>query len=85
MAGMGEYREISSISYCGRFQTENLKTKWIDQNGNKHLAHSLNGTCLAVGRLLAAIMEFYQKDHVIEIPSVLHKYLNFTTIDLKLK
>lgn len=80
MAGMKEYREISSISYCGHFQTENLKSKWIDSEGNKHLMHSLNGTCLAVGRLLAAIMEYYQEDKTIRIPKVLHKYLNFEVI-----
>lgn len=83
MAGMNEYREISSISYCGTFQTENLKARWVDKDGNKQLMHSLNGTCLAVGRLLAAIMEYYYEEGRIQIPSVLHKYLNFTFIEIK--
>lgn len=82
MAGTGEYREVSSISNCKDFQSNRLKCKYIDENDEKKLLHTLNGTCLGVGRILAAIMEHYydEKQGVINVPKVLVEYTNFEFI-----
>lgn len=69
------YREISSISNCRDFQARRAKIRYKDAKKNI-LAHTLNGSSLAVGRTLIAIMENYQKaDGSIEIPKVLEKYM----------
>jgi len=69
------YREISSISNTRDFQARRGKIRYKDGKKNR-LAHTLNGSSLAVGRTLVAIMENYQtKDGKIEIPEVLKKYL----------
>lgn len=81
MAGTGEYREISSISYCGTFQSENLRSFSIDKDKKKNLLHTLNGTSVAVGRLLAALMEYYYDNGKIYIPEILQPYTNFSIID----
>ncbi len=70
-----KYREISSVSNCGDFQARRAKIRYKDGKTNR-LAHTLNGSSLAVGRTLVAIMENYQKsDGTIEIPTALLKYL----------
>ena len=69
------YREISSISNTRDFQARRTKIRYKDGKKNK-LAHTLNGSSLAVGRTLVAIMENYQtKDGKIKIPEILEKYL----------
>lgn len=69
------YREISSISNCRDFQARRAKIRYKDAKKNV-LAHTLNGSSLAVGRTLIAIMENYQQnDGSIKIPEVLEKYL----------
>lgn len=69
------YREISSISNCRDFQARRAKIRYKDGKKNV-LAHTLNGSSLAVGRTLIAIMENYQQnDGSIKIPEVLKKYL----------
>lgn len=83
MRGAGEYREVSSISYCGDFQAQKLNCKYTNKSGEKLLLHTLNGTCLGVGRILAAIMEqYYHPDGYIRVPEVLHKYTDFHRINL---
>ncbi len=70
-----KYREISSISNTRDFQARRAKIRYKDGKKNR-LVHTLNGSSLAVGRTLVAIMENYQtKDGKIEIPKVLEKYL----------
>jgi len=70
-----KYREISSISNTRDFQARRGKIRFKEDKKNR-LAHTLNGSSLAVGRTLVAIMENYQtKDGKIEIPKVLEKYL----------
>ncbi len=70
-----KYREISSVSNCGDFQARRAKIRYKDGKTNK-LVHTLNGSSLAVGRTLVAIMENYQRaDGSIEIPHALKKYL----------
>jgi seryl-tRNA synthetase len=69
------YREISSVSNVRDFQARRAKIRYKDGKKNR-LVHSLNGSSLAVGRTLVAIMENYQKaDGTIDIPEVLRKYL----------
>ena len=71
-----KYREISSCSSCGTFQARRMGAKYISQNGNEFLG-TLNGSGLAVGRLIIAILENNQnKDGSITIPNVLKKYMN---------
>jgi seryl-tRNA synthetase len=70
-----QYREISSVSNVREFQARRAKIRYKDGKKNI-LANTLNGSSLAVGRTLVAIMENFQtKDGKIEIPEVLHKYL----------
>ena len=75
LPGQGKFREISSISNTRDFQARRAKIRYKDGKKNV-LAHTLNGSSLAVGRTLVAIMENYQnEDGTIEIPSVLRKYM----------
>jgi seryl-tRNA synthetase len=75
LPGQDKYREISSISNTRDFQARRAKIRYKDGKKNV-LVHTLNGSALAVGRTLVAIMENYQnKDGSIEIPEVLKKYM----------
>ncbi len=75
LPGQNKYREISSISNTRDFQARRAKIRFKDGKKNR-LVHTLNGSALAVGRTLIAIMENYQQaDGSIEIPEVLKKYL----------
>ena len=70
-------REISSCSSCSTFQSVRMKTRYKDQNKETMYAGTLNGSGLAVGRTLIAILENYQKkDGSIVIPKVLRPYMN---------
>lgn len=71
-----KYREISSISNCGDFQSRRASIRYKGQDGKVNFAHTLNGSGLAVGRTLVAIMENYQTKHgSIKIPDVLIPYM----------
>ena len=71
-----KYREISSCSSCGTFQARRMGAKYKSQNGNEFLG-TLNGSGLAVGRLIIALLENNQnKDGSITVPNVLKKYMN---------
>ena len=75
LPGQNRYREISSISNTRDFQARRAKIRFKDGKKNQ-LVHTLNGSALAVGRTLIAIMENYQnEDGSIEIPKVLQKYI----------
>ncbi|WP_419763881.1 MAG: serine--tRNA ligase [Arcobacter sp.] len=75
LPGQGKFREISSISNTRDFQARRAKIRYKDGKKNI-LAHTLNGSSLAVGRTLVAIMENYQnEDGTITIPEVLKKYM----------
>ncbi|CAA6814610.1 MAG: Seryl-tRNA synthetase (EC [uncultured Campylobacterales bacterium] len=70
------YREISSISNTQEFQSRRAKIRYKDTDGKNKFLHTLNGSSLAVGRTMIAIMENFQKaDGSIEIPEVLKKYM----------
>ncbi len=71
-----KYREISSCSSCGSFQARRMGAKYKSENGNDFVG-TLNGSGLAVGRLMIALLENNQnKDGTINIPHVLKKYMN---------
>ncbi len=80
MPGMNKYVEISSCSNCTDFQARRMNTKYIDEDGNKHFAHTLNCSALAVGRTLAAILENYYKDGFVYIPDVLQNYMKMEKV-----
>ena len=75
--GQGAYREISSCSVCTDFQARRMKARWRNpETGKPELVHTLNGSGLAVGRTLIAVMENYQQqDGSIRIPDVLRPYM----------
>ena len=76
LPGEKKYREISSCSNCGDFQARRMNTKYKKDNKNNYV-HTLNGSGLAVGRTLIAILENYQtEDGNVQIPEVLQKFLN---------
>ena len=76
LPGQGRYREISSISNTRDFQARRAKIRFKDENRKNRLVHTLNGSSLAVGRTLIAIMENYQNaDGSIDVPDVLRPYL----------
>jgi len=72
-----KYREISSCSSCGSFQARRMKARYKNKNNDTNFVGTLNGSGLAVGRTLIAIMEnFQQDDSSIIIPKVLRPYMN---------
>jgi seryl-tRNA synthetase len=76
LPGQKAYREISSCSNCGDFQSRRMNSRYKDDNSTKFI-HTLNGSGLAIGRTLIAIMENYQNsDGSISIPDVLQPYMN---------
>lgn len=79
LPGQNKYREISSCSNCGDFQARRMQTRANINNG-KQLLHTLNGSGLAVGRTMVAILENYQQeDGSIMIPEVLQPYMGHLT------
>ena len=77
LPGQGKYREISSCSNFGDFQARRLQARWRNpETGKPELLHTINGSGLAVGRTLVAVMENYQdKEGNIHIPDVLQPYM----------
>jgi len=79
-AGQGRWLEVSSISNFEAFQANRLKLRYRDENGKAALAHTLNGSALALPRIMAAVLENYQTENGIEVPEVLVPYLGFSMI-----
>lgn len=76
MPAQDKYREISSCSNCTDFQARRSMIRYRDENGKLHLAHTLNGSGLAVGRTVAAILENYQnEDGTVNVPEALQPYM----------
>ena len=72
-----KYREISSCSSCSTFQAQRMKTRYKNENKDTAFVGTLNGSGLAVGRTLIAVLENYQqKDGSIIVPKVLRPYMN---------
>ncbi|HIF50522.1 MAG TPA: serine--tRNA ligase, partial [Thiotrichaceae bacterium] len=78
LPGQNKYREVSSCSNFEAFQARRMKARWRNPETNKpELLHTLNGSGLAIGRTLIAVMENYQdKEGNIVIPEVLRPYMN---------
>ena len=71
------YREISSVSNCEAFQARRLQARFRSEQGKPELVHTLNGSGLAVGRTLVAVLENYQNaDGSVTVPKVLRPYMN---------
>jgi seryl-tRNA synthetase len=82
LPGQNKYREISSCSNFEDFQARRMKARWRNpETGKPELLHTLNGSGLAVGRTLIAIMENYQNDDgSINVPEVLQNYMGGITV-----
>jgi seryl-tRNA synthetase len=73
--------EISSVSTFNGFQAERLQLRYKDKNGKKQSVHTLNGSALALPRVVAGLLENFQTPEGIEIPKVLVPYTGFDRID----
>ncbi|MBW3058012.1 serine--tRNA ligase [Spiroplasma poulsonii] len=81
MPGQNKYREISSCSNCLDFQSRRMKMRYRDDNNETNFVHTLNGSGLAVDRLIVAILENYQnEDGTISIPKRIQSYLQGQTV-----
>lgn len=80
LPGQNAYREISSCSVCGDFQARRMNARYRDKNNKPQFVHTLNGSGVAVGRALVAVMETYQQeDGSILVPDVLKPYMGGMT------
>ena len=76
LPGQGTYREISSCSVCGDFQARRMNARYRGKDGKPAFVHTLNGSGVAVGRALIAVMENYQQaDGSIVVPDALAPYM----------
>ncbi|VEU63461.1 serine--tRNA ligase [Mycoplasmopsis bovirhinis] len=76
-----KYREVSSISYMGDFQARRAKIRFRNNQGQNEYAHTMNGSAMAIDRVVAAILELYQNpDGTISVPSALVPYMNGVTV-----
>lgn len=76
LPGQDSYREISSVSVCGDFQARRMDARYRDADGKPRFVHTLNGSGVAVGRALIAVIENYQNaDGTISVPDVLKPYM----------
>ena len=80
-AAQDRWLEISSVSNFETYQANRLKLRYKDENGKSRLAHTLNGSSLALPRVLAGILENYQTENGIQVPEVLVPYCGFERID----
>jgi len=84
LPGQNSYREISSCSNCEDFQARRMKTRFKGSDGKMHFVHTLNGSGLAVGRTLIAVLENYQnEDGSIGIPKVLQEFMGCEKLSAK--
>lgn len=79
-AAQQKWLEVSSVSNFEAFQANRMKVRFKDEKGKPQLAHTLNGSSLALPRIVAALLENNQAADGIHLPAVLHPYLGFTTI-----
>ena len=80
LPGQNAYREISSCSNFEAFQARRMQARFRNEKGKVELVHTLNGSGLAVGRTLVAILENYQRaDGGVEVPAVLQPYMGGLT------
>ena len=80
LPGQNAYREISSCSVCGDFQARRMQARYKTADGKNHFVHTLNGSGVAVGRALVAVLENYQNaDGSISVPTALQPYMGGVT------
>ena len=79
-AAQKRWLEVSSVSNFETFQTNRMKLRYEDAKHKKHLAHTLNGSALALARIFAALLENNQTEHGIVIPAALQSYTRFELI-----
>ena len=82
-AAQKRWLEVSSVSNFETFQTNRLKLRYRNEEGKTTLAHTLNGSALALPRIIAALLENNQTSDGITIPDVLRKYTGFDKIKLR--
>ncbi|RLD44615.1 MAG: serine--tRNA ligase [Bacteroidetes bacterium] len=80
-AAQKRWLEVSSVSNFEAFQTNRMKIRFKDENGKTQLAHTLNGSALALPRIVAALLENMQDEQGINIPKALQSYTGFNRID----
>lgn len=80
-AAQEKWLEVSSVSNFESFQTNRLKCRYRTESGKTELAHSLNGSALALPRIVAALLENNQTENGIKVPEVLQPYTGFAMID----
>jgi seryl-tRNA synthetase len=75
------YREISSVSNCEAFQSRRMQARFKNAQGKNEFVHTLNGSGLAVGRTLVAVLENYQReDGSVTVPAALQPYMGGLTV-----
>jgi len=80
LPGQNMFREISSCSQCGDFQARRMNARFRGKDGKPAFVHTLNGSGVAVGRALVAVMETYQDENgAIAVPDVLKPYMGGLT------
>jgi seryl-tRNA synthetase len=80
LPGQDKYREISSCSNCEAFQARRMQARFRNAQGRPELLHTLNGSGLAVGRTLVAVLENYQaSDGSVDVPTALQPYMGGIT------
>lgn len=80
-AAQDKWLEVSSVSRFDTFQANRLKLRFKGQDKKSQLCHTLNGSALALPRIVAALLENFQTENGIEIPEVLHAFTGFERID----
>jgi seryl-tRNA synthetase len=81
LPAQGTYREISSVSNCEAFQSRRMQARFRNAQGKTELVHTLNGSGLAVGRALVAVLENYQQaDGSVRVPEALIPYMGGQTL-----
>jgi seryl-tRNA synthetase len=79
-AAQEKWLEVSSVSNFESFQTNRMKIRFKDSNGKPQLVHSLNGSSLALPRIVACLLENHQTEKGIQLPAVLHTYFGSASI-----
>ena len=80
-AAQKRWLEVSSVSNFEAFQSNRMKLRYKDKEGKTRLAHTLNGSALALPRIVAALLENNQTTDGINVPDVLKRYMGFELID----
>ncbi len=80
-AAQGRWLEVSSVSNFETFQANRMKLRYRDEDGKTKLAHTLNGSALALARIVATLLENHQTPEGIKIPKALQSYTGFATIN----